>query len=72
MATAKYWMGGNPLSCDICHKPIKNKFYDAKTVHGPWGIMCPSCFPFNGTGVGQGRGQCYEKQADGKFLKTVG
>lgn len=63
-----------PDSCDTCDTPIKDKFYDAKTVMGPWANMCPSCFNL-GPGIGKlstGFGQEYTKQADGKFHKTKG
>lgn len=31
--------------------------YDGKTKHGPWAMMCQSCFEQNGIGLGTGRGQ---------------
>lgn len=72
--TEKYWMSEIPAKCDTCDTPIKNKFYDAKTEMGPWANMCPSCFGL-GPGIGklgQGFGQEYTKQSDGKFIKTGG
>lgn len=69
-----YWLSGVPAKCDTCKTPITNVFYDAKTDMGPWACMCPSCQTL-GPGLGQvglGKGQKYEKQPDGRFLKTEG
>jgi hypothetical protein len=41
--------------CDIC-KNIDAQ-YDAKTIHGPWGYLCQSCFDQIGLGLGLGLGQ---------------
>jgi hypothetical protein len=67
---AKYWMGSPPVNCDICHKPFGDSFTDGATTMGPWGNMCSSCFTKFGVGLGTGRGQRYEKQKDGRWLKT--
>lgn len=40
--------------CDLCGKEA---LYDAKTVEGPWGYLCHSCFTFHGIGLGTGLGQ---------------
>lgn len=71
---ATVWMGPVPKKCDTCDTPIDGKFYDAATKMGAWACMCPSCHTLGpGRGLlGPGRGQKYEKQADGKWLKTEG
>lgn len=67
----KYWTGSPPDEDDFGQK-ISDVFYDAKSKLGPWGFMNPETFKFYGVGVGSGRGQRYEKQLDGKWLKTEG
>lgn len=72
-AMATHWLSPPPKSCDTCFVPITDVFYDADTGRG-WACMCPSCQTL-GPGlnrVGPGRGQKYEKQVDGKWLKTEG
>jgi len=69
-----YWLGSDTQTCQTCDTPITNTFYDMKTVMGPWANMCPSCATL-GPGInrtGTGFGQKYEKQSDGKWLKTEG
>lgn len=68
----KKWIGGVPAECDICKDDIVDAFYDAKSRMGVWGNMCPLCFNRVGLGLGTGLGQKYEKQADGRWLKTGG
>lgn len=29
-------------TCDLCHEEPAR--YDAKTIHGPWGNLCATCF----------------------------
>ena len=72
--TKRYWQSAAPLNCDACPASITNTFYDMKTQGGPWGSLCPYC-AMHGIGVGMlgtGSGQKYEKQGDGKWLKTGG
>jgi len=69
---AKKWMGSPPQDCDLCHQPICGTFVDGKTTFGPWAFMCPACHRRNGHGLGMGRGQEYQKQEDGSWLKTAG
>ena len=66
-----YWIGGDNDQCDVCQKEIDKTFFDAATRKG-WGILCPLCFSRDGFGLGTGRGQKYELQPDGKWLKTGG
>lgn len=47
--------------------------YDACIgITGPWGNLCAECFRGNGCRLGTGRGQKYEKQADGRWIKVGG
>lgn len=69
----KYWVGAVP-GMDDFNVPITDAFIDGKTGMGPWAIMTPISFSSYGvTGrLGVGLGQRYEKQADGRWLKTQG
>ena len=73
--TSRRWLSPVPGFCETCDTPLKKVFYDATTecVHGPWAIMCPSCFNL-GPGIGKlgtALGQKYE--FDGKhWIKTGG
>lgn len=68
----KYWQGSVPTKCDINGEPFLKEFVDGKTTMGPWANMCPQCFRDYGVGLGTGRGQKYEKQDDGRWMKTEG
>ena len=75
----KRWLSPVPGFCETCDDPIHKKFYDAATKRpdgrsGPWACMCPTCFTLGpGFGkLGQGLGQEYTQQPDGKWLKTGG
>ena len=61
-----------PTKCDICQGNIADMFVDGATTAGPWANMCPKCYGFYGRGLGTGKGQKYEKQPNGTFLKTAG
>ena len=66
-----YWL--SPLgAADDFGIPIAQEFVDGKTRLGPWAIMAPSSFKIMGVGLGLGRGQRYERQADGRWLKVEG
>lgn len=67
------WLGS--IECDYCHKKGEELayLYDAKTTDGPWATMCSWCFKeHNASGLGTGRGQCYKRQDDGRYLKIQG
>lgn len=68
----KSWEGESPECCDGCGKPILNIFIDGKTRFGLWAIMCLDCYNELGTGLGQGLGQQYWKDPDGRFSKVEG
>jgi hypothetical protein len=68
-----YWTGPVPEKDDF-GVPIRTVFVDGKTLAGPWAIMAPESWmryamPFK---LGIGFGQMYEKQSDGRFMKTAG
>lgn len=66
------WHSAIPTRCDLDGHEITTVFYDAKTVMGPWGNLCPACFKQYGMGLGTGKGQKYELQDNGRYLKTEG
>jgi hypothetical protein len=65
-------MGTTPVSCDVCSKPFETSFIDGATRGGPWANMCLRCHREIGAGIGQGQGQLYQRQTDGRWLKTEG
>jgi hypothetical protein len=68
----KYWQGEID-NCDICKEPIGSTFVDGATILGPWANMCfPKCFGKYGRGIGQGVGQKYQKDSEGKYRKVAG
>ena len=68
----KHWMGSVRATDDF-DQPITNAFYDGKTVMGPWAMMSPASWKKYGLNqTGTGYAQKYEKQPDGKWLKTEG
>jgi len=60
--TKKMWHGTWPAKCDICGRDLAEtgRFYDAKSLRGPWGLFCPICFIRHCFGIGTGRGQVYD------------
>lgn len=75
MSQPKYWIG-RIRDTDDFGVPIENIFYDAKTIRGPWAIMAPASFERHRItrdgSLGTGLGQRYERQPDGRWLKTGG
>ena len=69
--SARAWVGRTPTACDLCNKPIINVFIDGRTSFGPWANMCPECHVKFGVGLGTGRGQRYERDADGSWRQPV-
>ena len=49
----KTWAGPVPETCQVCKAPIKHQFADAKTVYGPWALMCMMCSITHSAGIGQ-------------------
>ena len=72
MKAAKYWM--SPLGgFDDFGRAYADEMIDGKTVFGPWANMTPASWAENGVGrLGQGFGQRYKLQDDGKWLKVEG
>lgn len=70
-AKPKYWIG-TIENCDNCGGALNNLMYDAAVPRAGWGNLCKGCFTVLGCTLGTGHGQKYEKQADGKWLKTDG
>lgn len=72
-ATPIFW-AGRLSCCDECGQQFGIQMYDCATA-GPgsaWGNLCHSCWTFAGKPLGYGKGQRYEKQADGRWLKVAG
>lgn len=68
----KFWCG-QVSDKDDFGVEITNVFYDGKTKMGPWANMSPTSFKRYGLGkTGTGLAQKYEKQSDGRWLKTAG
>lgn len=67
-----YYCGSPDELCDVCQGKIGDAFVDGKTKLGPWANMCVPCHKKVGCGLGTGRGQKYEKQTNGMWLKTEG
>jgi hypothetical protein len=67
----RYWTGPVGEKDDF-GAPITDEFIDGATLQGPWAIMAPSTWKRHGRGLGSGRGQRYEKQTDGRWLKVEG
>lgn len=61
----KAWRGSTP-KCEFCGKTALPRFVDAKTRHGPWALMCMTCYKIQGMPIGQE----YETKADGTFPKV--
>jgi hypothetical protein len=57
--------------CSICRTEPEKVLYDAQTKSGLWAVLCQRCFSAYGIGLGTGKGQKYEKQPDGQFVKVA-
>jgi hypothetical protein len=66
-----FWCGHAPDVCQVCDAPLASRFVDGRTMWGPWANMCCDCHARCGEGVGTGKGQLYEKQTDGRWLKIT-
>ncbi len=68
----KFWLGLVPSKSDF-GGTITDEFIDGAThPRGTWGFMTPAEHSIHGRGVGQGKGQRYRKQEDGRWLKVEG
>jgi len=74
--TVVRWVSPIPTACDTCGTKLVDEFYDEKTSigGGRWGCICHQCHTLGpGYGkLGMGWGQKYEKQPDGRWVKTEG
>jgi hypothetical protein len=68
-----YWIGVVPKKCELSGKVITKTFVDGR-VPGmtSWANMHPKYFKALGGTFGVGRGQLYEKQENGRWLKVEG
>ena len=71
MSATVTWAGPVPATDDF-GAPIYDTFFDGKTSLGPWAIMSPAMFKVHGRGLGTGLGQCFQRQPDGRWIKTGG
>lgn len=66
-----YWISEIPTHCEVTNRPITDRFVDG-TVGGSWACWHPDAFEALGGMYGQGRGQLYERQPTGQWLKIEG
>lgn len=66
------WAGTAPTICDLNGEKLETAFVDGRLRFGGWGMFCVTCHEQFGIGLGTGRGQKYEKQPSGVWLKTGG
>ena len=67
---------GASENCDICETPLAQSgfFIDGSLKEDAmmWGCLCPQCFEKEGSGLGRGKGQLYEKQDNDDWLLVAG
>jgi hypothetical protein len=68
-----YWLGSLDR-CQTCRQDFNGVMYDAAIARfgGQWANICQECFDAHVCRLGLGRGQKYEQQDDGKWLKVGG
>ncbi len=71
MTKKVYWSSPVGIEADF-GDTLETTIIDGVTIHGPWALMTPFNHRRYGQGLGTGRGQKYEKQEDGKWLKVEG
>jgi hypothetical protein len=72
MSGKVYWVSPVGERDDFGSK-VGSVIYDGKTRMGPWALMTSASWLAYGIGkTGLGCAQRYEKQPDGKWLKTEG
>jgi hypothetical protein len=69
MVNQVFWWGEIPEACQVSRDPITNAFVAG---NGKWACMSPYTHSRVGIGLGTGRGQRFEKQEDGRWLKVAG
>lgn len=66
----KFWTSPAPTHCQLCNCAIVNLFIDGRVKgQSSWACMCNVCHSINGVGLGDGKGQKFEKLPDGRWLK---
>jgi len=68
----RYWAGSGPTNCDVCKRALRTVFTDGRIYSGHWAFTCDPCASTHGVTLGLGRGQRYEKQEDGRWMKVGG
>ena len=64
-----------PEKCDSCGVDLRERwfFVDGRVRgSGEWRDMCSQCFFATGARIGRGKGQLYQRQADGRWLLVGG
>ena len=74
MSRPRYWTGTVPENCQVSGEPMGDVMYDASLPShgGRWANINQATFERHGCRVGLGLGQRYERQEDGRWLKTAG
>lgn len=68
-----YWIGDVPSKCELSDLPIDTLFIDGRIPgRTAWANMHPVTFEKLGGEFGLGRGQLYQKQKNGRWLKIAG
>lgn len=68
-----YWLGHLSDACQLCERPYNGIMYDCSLPqNGMWANICQICFRKTGSALGVGRGQEYQRQKDGRWLKVKG
>jgi len=65
----KLWHGDT--TCNFCRTNTPAVFVDGKTKMGVWAAMCGSCHKRKGVGLGNGRGQKYQRKGKAPEFRYV-
>ncbi|MBA7528389.1 hypothetical protein ES705_20572 [subsurface metagenome] len=76
MVEGQVFWAGEVSTCQICNERLGVAFVDGrlgkKSGTSAWGIMCVRCHRLWGYGLGQGKGQLYGREGDGRYRLVVG
>ena len=72
MTSQVFWLSPLEDKCQLYGIPFFGVMYDANLPGYGWGNYCEMAFWQRGGTLGTGRGQKYEKQSDGRWLKVAG
>jgi hypothetical protein len=68
-----HWMGSIETKCQLSGRKLTTEFVDGRVPGmSSWAIMHPAWFKSRGGKLGTGRGQRYQKQPNGRWLKVEG